>query len=65
MEGMLLTAATNFDVSFLLEMGTSVLTWVITSWGSLMTFVMTHTAILVFVGLSLVGGACKFLRKWW
>ena len=60
--GVLLTAST-FQLSTLLESATSVLTWFLTSFGSIMTFFTTHTALLAWLVVSLVGAVLVYFRK--
>ena len=60
--GALLTG-TSFQLSTLLESATSVLTWFLTSFGSIMSFFTEHTALLAWLVVSLVGTALVYFRK--
>lgn len=60
--GALLTA-NPFQLSTLLESATSVLTWFLTSFGSIMSFFTEHTALLAWLVVSLVGAALVYFRK--
>lgn len=60
--GALLTA-TSFQLSTLLESATSVLTWFLSSFGSIMSFFTEHTALLAWLVVSLVGAALVYFRK--
>lgn len=61
--GALLTAESSFQLSTLLESATSVLTWFLTSFGSIMSFFTEHTALLAWLVVSLVGAALVYFRK--
>lgn len=62
MYGILMTES-GFALSNLLESGTSILTWFITSMGSILNFFTTNTALLVWFLVSLAGAAFVFFRK--
>ena len=61
--GALLTASTSFQLETLLSSATSVLTWFLTSFGSIMSFFTEHTALLAWLVVSLVGSALVYFRK--
>ena len=61
--GALLTSGGAFQLSTLLESATSVLTWFLSSFGSIMTFFTEHTALLAWLVVSLVGAALVYFRK--
>lgn len=63
MNGILLTAASNADISAFLEFGTSVLTWMLTSFGSIVTFLMTNPIAVIGIILSLIGTCFVYLRS--
>lgn len=52
-----LSASGGFDLSDLLTSGTSLVTWLITTMGSFLTFMTSNTALLVwfFASLALLG----------
>lgn len=63
MNSILLTAgASTFDLSALLEGGTSVITWLITAMGSFLGFITSNTALLVWFFVSLAALGLKFIR---
>lgn len=55
--------SSGFDLASLLQSGTDVLTWFITSMGSILTFFTTNTALLVWFLVALAGSAFVFFRK--
>lgn len=59
---MLLEAATTADISTFTGFASSVLTWLITSFGSLLTFMLANPICFVGLILSLIGSACVYLR---
>ena len=59
---MYLTSA-GFDLATLLQSGTEVLTWFITSIGSILTFFTSNTALLIWFLVALAGSAFVFFRK--
>lgn len=59
---MLLTESA-FTLASLLESGTTVLTWFITAMGSVLNFMTSNSALLIWLIVSLIGAACIFLRK--
>lgn len=63
MNGILLTVASNADISIFLEFGTSVLTWMLTSFGSIVTFLMTNPIAVIGIILSLIGTCFVYLRS--
>lgn len=63
MWGMLLSSGTGFALDTLLSSATSVLTWFVTSLGSILTFFTSNTALLVWFLVSLAGAAFVFFRK--
>lgn len=58
-----LADATPFGLETLLQSATNVLTWFITSLGSILTFFTSNTALLVWFLVSLVGAGFVFFRK--
>lgn len=63
MNGILLSgAASTFDLSALLEGGTSVITWLITAMTSFLGFITSNTALLVWFFVSLAALGLKFIR---
>ena len=56
------TTAT-FALETLLESGTDVLTWFITSFGTMLSFFTQNTALLIWFLVSLVGAGFVFFRK--
>lgn len=63
MPGILLTSDGGFALETLLTSATSVLTWFITSLGSVLTFFTSNTALLIWFLVSLAGAAFVFFRK--
>lgn len=59
---MLLASSTSADISTFTGFATSVLTWLITSFGSLLTFMLANPICFVGLILSLIGSACVYLR---
>lgn len=59
----MMITATGFDLATLLEAGTTVLTWFITSMGNILTFFTSNTALLVWFLVALAGSAFVFFRK--
>lgn len=53
----------SFGLSSLLESATTVLTWFITSLGSILNFFTANTALLIWFLVSLVGAGFVFFRK--
>lgn len=62
---MLLTTTTPGTMSSLLESATSMLTWFITSMGSLLTFILGQPAILMMFMILLVGSVVGMLFRVW
>lgn len=58
-----LLTGTGFELATLLESASSVLTWFITSLGSILTFMTTNSALLIWFLVSLAGAAFVFFRK--
>lgn len=56
------TTAT-FALDTLLQSASTVLTWFITSFGSMLTFFTQNTALLIWFLVSLVGAGFVFFRK--
>lgn len=52
-------------VSGLLDIATELLTWLITSMGSLLTFVTSHPIILMMMVITLVGLVAGYLFRIW
>lgn len=52
-----------FTLASLLESGSSVLTWFISSMTSILNFMTTNTALMIWLFVSLIGAAFIFLRK--
>lgn len=48
-----------------LAMATELLTWVITSMGSILTFITQNPVILIFLIITIVGFAVGFLMRIW
>lgn len=63
MWGMLLSGDTGFALDTLLTSATSVLTWFVTSLGSVLDFFTSNTALLIWFLVSLAGAAFVFFRK--
>lgn len=49
----------------ILQMCTELLTWVITSMGSILTFITENPLILIFMIMTIVGFAVGFLMRIW
>lgn len=49
----------------ILAMATELLTWVITSMGSILTFITQNPVILIFLIITIVGFAVGFLMRIW
>lgn len=62
MNAIALTAA-NADISTFLELGTSVVTWLITTFGSILTFMLANPICFLGLILSIVGTAFVYLRS--
>lgn len=60
--GILMTSG-GFTLESLLSSGTSVLTWFITSIGTVLSFFTENTALLIWFLVSLAGAAFVFFRK--
>lgn len=60
---MVFLTETGFGLSSLLESATTVLTWFITSLGSILTFFTANTALLIWFLVALAGAAFVFFRK--
>lgn len=61
----LLATTTTTTMSSILETATEVLTWMITSMTSLMTFITNNPVILVMFMVFLVGAAIGMLMRIW
>lgn len=61
--GVLLTAASTFSLEKVTSAATSVLTWFLSSFGSIFNFFLEHDGLLVFVIVGLVGTALVYFRK--
>ena len=59
----ILATGTGFTLETLLTSATSVLTWFITSMGSILNFFTTNTAFLIWFLVSLGGAAFVFFKK--
>lgn len=53
------------SLSDILSMATELLTWVITSMGSIITFISSHPLILIFMIITIVGFAVGMLMRIW
>lgn len=60
---MIYLTETPFALDALLQSATAVLTWFITSLGSILAFFTSNTALLVWFLVSLVGAGFVFFRK--
>lgn len=63
MGGVLLTAQTGLQLDTILGYGTTVLTWFITSFGSIISFFVQNPALFLWFIVSLVGAGFVFFRK--
>lgn len=63
MYGIVLTSTQTADISTFLEMGTSVVTWLITTFGSILTFMLANPICFLGLILSIVGTAFVYLRS--
>lgn len=61
--GVLMSTASSFSLETLLSSATSVLTWFISSLGSVLNFFTSNTALLIWFLVSLAGAAFVFFRK--
>lgn len=61
--GVMLTAASNFSLETITSAATSLLTWFLSSFGSIFNFFLEHDGLLVFVIVGLVGTALVYFRK--
>ena len=57
------TSGTTFQLSTLLDTTTFVLSWILTSFSSIMVFFMENTALLVWLVVSLVGAVFVYFKK--
>lgn len=62
MNAIALTAATA-DVSTFLELGTSVVTWLLTTFGSILTFMLANPICFLGLIMTIVGTAFVYLRS--
>lgn len=62
---MLLTETGGQSLQDILSMATELLTWVITSMGSILTFITQNPVILIFLIITIVGFAVGFLMRIW
>lgn len=64
--GATLTAtATTYSMSAVLELATELLTWLITSMGQLVTFILGNPIILTMMIISLVGLVAGYFFRIW
>lgn len=61
----LLTESSGQSLQDVLSMATELLTWVITSMGSILTFITQNPVILIFLIITIVGFAVGFLMRIW
>lgn len=59
----LASSSTNADISTFLGYATSILTWLITSFGSILTFMLANPICFVWLIISIIGAAFVFLRR--
>ena len=57
--------ASASSIGGILELGTELLTWLITSMGSLITFITGQPIILTMMVITLVGLVCGYLFRIW
>lgn len=66
MPGLLLTAGGGADtLAGLLEMGTSLVTWIISQMGSFLSFIIENPVILILFLVGLAGTGIGFLMRIW
>ena len=53
----------TFSVDMILQTGTSVLTWIISCFGSLFDFFLAHPGLLIAFVMSIVGTAIVYFRN--
>lgn len=63
MFGILMTSDTAFQLDTILSSATSVLTWMLTSLGSILTFFVNNPGLLVWLVASVCGLAFVYFRK--
>lgn len=61
--GMLLTADAGFSLSSILEYGTTVLTWMLTSLGSVLTFFTSNSGLMLWIVLGIAGVVFVYFKK--
>ena len=61
--GMLLTGSATFSLEKITTAASSVLTWFLSSFGSIFNFFLEHDGLLIFVVVGLVGTALVYFRK--
>lgn len=61
--GVLASTASGYSLADLLSSGTSLLTWFLTSLGSILDFMLDNPALLIWFFASLVGLAFVYFRK--
>lgn len=61
----LLTESGGQSLQDILSMATELLQWVITSMGSILTFITQNPVILIFLIITIVGFAVGFLMRIW
>ena len=61
----LTATATTFSMTSILELATELLTWLITSMGSLVTFITGNPIILTMMIISLVGLVAGYFFRIW
>lgn len=62
---MLLTEESGQTLQSILKMASELLQWVITSMGSIITFITQNPLILIFMIMTIVGFAVGFLMRIW
>lgn len=62
---MLLSGATSGSLSSLLESATTLLTWFITSMGSVLNFIITNPVCLIMFLVVICGSAVGMLMRIW
>ena len=65
MPGLVILAEGNAvaDISTFTSMGTSVLTWLVTTWGTIINFMLTHPICFIGLALWLIVAAIGIVRK--
>lgn len=63
MNAILMTATSTADVSTFLELGTSVVTWLLTQFGAILTFMLANPICFLGLIMTIVGTAFVYLRS--